>query len=365
MEIGRVGEEHFRIMMSVMEWIQRFRAQAARDDDKERLRLANFYFQARNVGGEQHEMKLEIFRAGGDLARQLGEPWWAMFYEFWKISTLLCLQQQVSTALDLATRAVLEVAKPLYDGCPVRPNLNLLLVSVYTEIDPIWHQARIRATFEYLRECESWIGFPAFLAQQWAHFLDVTDDEAAIAAAWQSLRLADEIDSDHYRAGAFLLLCKLLWQREPQTARQTVGDLSAQAQACASNRKDNLLLAAALMWRAVSARCDGDETAARRLYTRAFAIQNRLKIPEDCFYPGAIAYYRSRDEWNEALRVAQAELRFVRAHKLTFQEARLRLQKIELLRRAGRSCAREEQRLCAVATRLPSRAHWEAKLDAL
>ncbi len=114
-------------MMSVMEWMRDFHARALREDDKERLRLVNFYFRARALDREQHEQRLEIYRAGGDLARRLGEPWWKMYYEFWKISTLLHFQSQVSLALDLATRAVLEVAKPLYEGFPGRPNLNLLV----------------------------------------------------------------------------------------------------------------------------------------------------------------------------------------------------------------------------------------------
>ncbi len=244
-------------MISVMQWINDFRFKALHDGDDERLRLTDFYFRARAVSHEAPDQKLATFRAGGELARRLNEPWWVMFYEFWQISTLLVHQLKVTDALDLATRAVLEVAKPLYDGFPGRPNLNLLLVSVYMEIDPIWHESQIRATFNYLRDGDSWLGFPAFLAQQWSHFLDVTKHPDATTAAWEYLSLGDEINSDHYRASALLLLCKLLDGSEPDTARASLGDLASQAEIYARNRKNDRFLALALMWRAVAARQSG------------------------------------------------------------------------------------------------------------
>ncbi len=241
----------------------------------------------------------------------------------------------------------------------------LLLVSVHVKIDPIWHDSRIRATFSYLRECDSWSGFPAFLAQQWAHFLDISDDESAPAAAWRYLKLADEIGSEHYRADALLLLCKFLCQREPQTARALVGDFAAQAETLAAARKNNHDLANALMWRAVAARWEGDQNSASELYRRAFVVQNRMKTPHNVVGFGAIIYHETNENWDEALRVAQNELRVLRAHKLTFAEAKLRLVKCELLRRAGRDWAREAARLRAVAARLPSEEHWLGKLAEL
>lgn len=350
-------------MSSAWNWIRDYYQAAERDGDIERLRLIDFHSRGFEVGHERPDERLAIYDAGRAHAARLNEPWWEMFFEHWKIETLLFSKQDARGALDLAARAVIEVARPQYANLPERASLNLNLVSAYMQLDPIGHADKIRAAFGYIREsCIMYDEFRPYHAQQWTSFLEAVGDPEATPAAWEHLRLADESDSDHYRMGALLLLCKVLHQMEPQVARVIMPELAAHAERCARSEERERAIAAALMWRAVGARWEGDEDGASDFYRRAFAIQNRMNTPKNAVGFGAIVYHETNEEWDEALRVAQNELRALRAHKLTFPEAKLRFKKCELLKKAGGDWAREATRLRAVAVSLPSQGYWEAKL---
>ena len=353
-------------MPSASDWIHDFYYRAKRDEDHERLRLIDYQVRGFEIGHERPDERLAIYDAARAHAARLNEPWWEMFFEHWKIETLLFSKQDARGALDLAARAVIEVAKPSYVNLPERASLNLNLVSAYMQLDPIGHEKKIRAAFGYIREnCVLYDEFAPYHAQQWTSFLEAVGDAQAAPAAWEHLRLADESDSDHYRMSALLLLCKVVHQMEPEFARDLMPQMAAHAEDYSRSEKRDRATATALMWRAVGARWDGDEAAANRFYRRAFAIQNRINTPHNAVGFPAIIYHESHEQWDEALRVAQAELRVLCAHKLTFQEAKLRFKKCELLKRAGRDFGREAARLQRVAAQLPSQNYWLAKLDDL
>lgn len=118
-------------MSSAWNWIREFYQAAKRDGDAERLRLLDFHSRGFEVGHERPDERLAIYDAGRAHAARLNEPWWEMFFEHWKIETLLFSKQDARGALELAARAVVEVAKPQYANLPERASLNLNLVSAY------------------------------------------------------------------------------------------------------------------------------------------------------------------------------------------------------------------------------------------
>ena len=353
-------------MTSAWNWIRAFHERALRDEDAPRLRLIDIYARGIELGHERPDERLALYQSGRVLAAQLREPWWEMFFEHWKIETLLFSKQDARAALDLAARAVVEVAKPNYAALPERASLNLNLVSAYMQIDPIGHQKRIRAAFDYISEnCIAYAEFAPYHAQQWTSFLEAVEDPQAVPAAWEHLRLAESSGSDHYRMAALLLLCKVLYQQERPVARVLLGELAAYGEICARNEGRDRAVASALMWRALAARWDGDEEAAREFYASAWKMQNRLSTPKNAVNFGAVAFHEDAGQWDEALRACQAELRVLIAHKLEFLEAKRRLKKCELLRKAGRPWKPEAARLGKVAARLPSREYWAARLAEL
>ena len=137
-------------MSSAWNWIRDFYQNAERDGDEKRLQLLDYHQRGFEVGHERPDERLAIYDAGRALAARLGEPWWEMFFEHWKIETLLFSKQDARGALDLAARAVLEVAKPNYANLPERASLNLNLVSAYMQLDivstwPALHEPMVAA----------------------------------------------------------------------------------------------------------------------------------------------------------------------------------------------------------------------------
>ena len=352
------------------DWINALYDRAVRDGDHSRLQMIDFYTQACRVSDDRPDERLNLLQAGHALAVQLNEPWCVMFFEGWKITTFLTFKQDALSALDLAARAALEVNKPIYQGSPFRASINLQLVAAYRLLDPVAHEPAIRAAFNVIREQgAAFEDFGPYYWQQWAYFLEALDDPHALTAAWGYVAAARNCPTEdsraHYGMSALNLVCELLVGYEPATARAQMAELSAQAETYARMKKRQSLIAASLMWRAVAARWDGDERLARQFYERAFAIQNRLNTPTIAAHPGAIVYHQSNEEWNDALRVCQAELRVLRKHRQLFRETKLRLKKCELLKLAGRDWTREIERTRKVARELKSRDYWVAKLDAL
>ncbi len=358
-------------MSSIWDWLADYQHEAIRNGDYAALRLVGHYIRAGDVAPNSPDERFAAFEAGHALAIQMREPWWEMFFEGWKISTLLVYKQDARAALDLAARAAIEVVKPVYDGSPFRASINLELVSAYRALDPIAHEKSIRAAFDVIRRYGA--GFDDFrphYLQQWAAFLESLeepDGSATLAAAWDYVAEAQNQDEPssraHYGMSALNLVCKLLVRYEPATAREQLGELAAQAEIYAREKSRDSIIASALMWRAVAARWNDDDAEAAQLYGRAFAVQNRMTTPHNAVGFGAIVYHQTNEEWDEALRVCQDELRVLRSHGLAFQEARLRLKKLELLQWAGRDTARETRRARAFVERLPSRKYWEEKLD--
>lgn len=353
-------------MTSAWDWIRDFHRAATQSGDAARLSLFDFYERGVEMGHERPDERLACYEAGRALAARLNEPWWEMFFEHWKIETLLFSKQDAHSALDLAARAVLEVAKPAYAALPERASLNLNLVSAFMQIDPIGYETRIRNAFAYIGEsCVMFREFAPYHAQQWSAFLEIVEDPAAVGAAWEHLQLAEQSGSDHYRMGAYSQLCKTLYVLEPEVARVMMGELALQCEICARNEGRQRAIASALMWRALAARWDGDETSAREFYDRAWQIQKRLTTPKNAVNFGAMAFHETQAEWDDARRVCQSEIRVLMAHQLTFLEAKRRFKKCELLKQMGKSWRAEAKRLRAVAARLPSQNYWEAALDAL
>ena len=364
-------------MTTVWDWLREWRTRAHEAGDKERMRLGFVFDEFRNTPNEQHEKRLAILESGRALAEQLREPRLVIFFELWAISTLLSDLRDLQRALDKAARAALEVAKPLFDGSPLRPAINLKLAQVYGNLDPIAHETAIRATFELVRrDSAAFDDFQPFLALQWAAFLDKIDDPHALAATSEAIAAAQRCGADgnemrvvHHLMGALNLFCKGLVASAIKEGLaepvQALNEYAAQAESCARLREYNSDIAVALMWRALAARWEGDETLAARFYQEAFTAQSRASASQDDLTHAALLFHAAARDWDAALRLCQSELRDARARGRDFHETRLRIQKLEFLKQAHRPLDREIARTRRAARRLKSCAHWEAQLDGI
>jgi tetratricopeptide (TPR) repeat protein len=352
--------------MNPWQWIWESQDEAQRSGDYERMRLTQIYLDAHALSYDLPDEKLALFESGRALATQLGEPWWAMFYEHWAIETLLYGKQQPLAALDRVVRAVLEVRKPVYDGFPQRVDLYLNLTGAYLSIDPIGYEGKLREVFVYLeKECADNLDKRAYFAQLQGYFLEAIGDKTAIDVAWGYLQRAEDAESEHFQWDALYLLSSTLYRFEREMARFHLADIAQLGEEIAKREKRNRGIAAFRMWRAVAARWNGDEAGAAKLYERAVEMQKRVPTPRNDIHFAAMAFHREAGEWEDALRIIQQSLRILRSHGLTFLEAQRRFDKCELLAQMGRDWSRDARRLEHVAAKLLSESHWKAKIAQL
>lgn len=353
-------------MSSAWDWIGQYTDDALQSGDGPRLRLCMFSVWAEQIPPSDPAAKLAMFAQGTQLARQLKEPWWEMFYTHWEIETLLHKQARPQEALDLAARANLEIRKPVYDHFPQRSALRLNLISCYLSLDPIGYQTQLREAFSPLQEeCKQWSEFECYYAQQWGHFLNDIEDNGALDAAWEYLRLAQISATSWDLKCALTLLCIVLWRVQPELAAQIGGEIAADCEVLARQEDQLDDIAMMQMWQAVSARADGDEVRAQTFYRRAWQTQTRAPDPRNDVHGAAMKFHELNGEWDEALRICQNEIRILRRHQLRFLEVKRRLKKCELLQQLGRPTQRESARARQAARELKSRDYWETKLNTL
>ena len=352
--------------MNPWQWLWQFEDDAARSGDRERVRLAQIYVEAHQISNDNPAEKLALYEMGRDLAAQLGEPWWELFYEHWAIEVLLFGLQKPKIALDRVVRAVVEARKPQYDAFPQRTDLHLNLIGAYMGIDPIGYESKLREAFAHTKiECEYSVEKQAYHAQLWGYFLEMTRDASAVEAAWDYLALAESANSEHFQWDALHLLCLCLFRFDPETARLELENLAAFGEEVARREKQNRGVAAFLMWRALAARWSGDENSAARFYRRAWETQKRCAPPQIDVHVAAMGFHRAGGDDLGALRICQQSLRILRRHDLHFPEAQRRLEKCALLKEMGRDWSVEARRLRRVAEKLPSKAFWESEVRKL
>ena len=349
-------------MNSSWDWLDAAAMRAYEARDEPLMRLCQLREQAEDAS---HDVlaRLALYRQGRDLATQMGEHFWARYFEFWLIDTLLHKLSRPHEALDLAARAAVEVAKPGYDALPQKCSLQLILIACYLALDPIGYQDLIRAAFDAVgADNAQWFDCQLYHAQLWSHFLSDTQNEGALDAAWEYLRLAETEHQGWDVKCALNLLCSLVWRCDE---RQSLSEIAAESERLSGLYDQNDDIAESQMWRAVAARYEGDEPAAQRFYRLAWKTQKRAPHPQDDAHKAAVIYHEIGGEPRQALEVCLLEIEVLSGHNLAFLEAKSRLKACALMRQLGVSMDEQAARLRALTAELRSKSYWEAQLRRL
>ena len=351
-------------MSSAWDWISQYTDAALKSGDHSKIRLCMFSIWAEQTPPAEPAAKLAVFQQGTQLARQLKEPWWEMFYTHWEIETLLHKMARPHEALAVAARANVEIRKPIYDHFPQSCALKLNLISCYLSLDPIGYETQLREAFAPLKdECKQWSEFECYHAQQWGHFLNDIEDDGATDAAWEYLRLAQNSATAWDIKCALTLLCMVLWRANSALAHEIGEELAADCELLARQELQFDDIAMMQMFQAVAARSHGDETKARDFYDRAWQTQKRAPQPRNDVHAAAVKFHENGGEWELALKICQQEIRILERHNLRFLEVKRRVKKCELLGQLGKSAKTEIKKARAAASELKSRDYWEDKFQ--
>jgi len=278
---------------------------------------------------------MSLFEEGGRLARQLNEPWWALFYDDWRVTGMLFFQRDFRRVLDLAVQNTLEVRKPAYAQFPLRLSVQRNLVAAYIGIDPSAYVEQIQQALAHLEAEVPAEGGDKYLVLGSLREFSLEMDRLDIAeeSSRRALELADS-DSDshaatHHATFSFSGLCEVAWRRRDWTM---LGEAAEQGEDAAQKSDLQMELSECILWQAVLARQQGHEERARRFYRRATGRVRRLLMPPDrAFYDGLCGFHLLGDELDKALQARRAELKEITGMGRLACETRCRLRICRLL----------------------------------
>jgi hypothetical protein len=329
--------------MTVWDWVEEFHRQALESGDADRARLPLYHYHAYRYRETDPDHAMSLFEEGGRLARQLNEPWWALFYDDWRVTGMLFFQRDFRRVLDLAVQNTLEVRKPLYTQFPLRFSIQRNLVAAYIGIDPSAYVEPIQEALAHLEAEVPVEGGDKYLVlgsrREFGLELDWLD--MAEEASRRSLELADA-DTDrhsatHHATFSYSGLCEVAWRRQDW---RVLEEASAQGEEAAQKSDLQMELSEFILWQAVVARHKGDEERARRLYRRATGRVSRLQMPPDrSFYDGLSGFHELGDEPAKALQARQAELKEIAGMGRFAYETRCRLRVCRLRAQLGEPLA--------------------------
>src|SRR5262245_19209774 len=299
---------------------------------------------------------LAVLDEGRARAQQLGEPWWVLFFEHWKLETLIYYKDDYRHVLDLAVKATLELRKPAFEHYPLRFGIYCNLVASYLCVDPRGHAPAIREALAYLREQVSPDGGDRYLVQARRHWFAYEMGELSEAheLALEELAMADA-DPDrhtarHHEVDTYKALCWIAFHREDWAA---LADYAATGEARARAIEYRYELALFLLWQALGARREGNEEQARRLCRQGTSQMARLgQPPGESYYDALAAYHEQGENTEAAWEVRGRELETTVGKGQLAYECLVHLKRVRLLVKMGRATVEEAEAVRQAAARL-------------
>lgn len=342
--------------MTIWEWMYAFEEDAVERGDRERVRLARLHHEAYEHRQSDPDRMLAILEDGRRLAVTLHEPWWVMFFEHWKLETLIYYKDDYREVIELGVRHTLEIRKPAYEQFPLRFGIWCNLVAAYLCVEPRAYAAAIREALAYLQTQATEEGGEKYLLQARRHWFayEVGELEEAHRLALEELAMVDS-DPDqyvarHHEVDTYKALCWIAHRRKDWVGLK---NYAATGEERARALEYRFELSLFLLWRSTCARRDGAEGEAKRLCRQGKAMMARLgQPPGESYYDALAAYHELGEEWEAAWRVREKELESTLGKGQLAYECQVRLKRVALLRRMGREWEEEVRGFHAAAGQL-------------
>jgi hypothetical protein len=330
--------------MSDWQWFEDYHADALRCGDAQRARLLQLHQDAFAVREVDPDRTLLLLADGRRLAQALGEPWWVLLFDHWRLHSTLHHKRDYRNVLDAAVRNVLEVRKPLYLGFPQRLWMYNDLVNIYLNLDPLGYIEEIDQTLTQAeseltpaRDTSVYLLLESRLDA--AICQDRLDDALRIGLGIQGKAQTDSNrwTADHFLISNFQTLCYVASLRKDWSA---VPGWAEAGEALARRRGYQAAVSQCVMWQAAVARRAGDRPTAARLFRLATSQMTRLKVPRSAGHYEAMCGYHEADGNPEtALRLRDQQLAECRDRGMIFDEFAIGLARLRLLRLMGRDFA--------------------------
>lgn len=339
--------------MGLWDWIEEFERRAWETDDAERKELVDALYRASAVSRNEPALQLSYYNAGRELAKKLGESWWVLFFDHWRLQTMMHYLHDYKASLDLAVQATTEVRKPQYANLPQRICLHEDLISAFVGVDPEGRQDQIRSALDFMQaqvtddvECRLCLQNLRF------DFLIALDRYAEAEAEVRRLldfieTTASESSRNHHMLGAYGALAELAF-RQHQWDKVMESAKAGEELARKMSDRDGTIAEMVALQAAAAAHLNDTPREASRLARMAVGRAQKLNRPVPSLYVDAlIECNRAQGKLDDALRLIDAECplaaqsgRSIRHVRLQIVRCRLRKQ-LGLLTAADLAAARE------------------------
>ncbi len=267
-------------------------------------------------------------------ADALNEPWWVLFFDYWRCILLWARLDDLHTAQKLGIQMTVDAKKPLFERHPLVPRIYNQLVSIFTYVDPVGYQGRIMELMAYLEsevEIDEDIEYLLLANRANLHFaLDHLEE----ARDW-ALKSLDRINHRaYYSASAYSKLALYSYIRKDY---QRVLDYVAEGEQNAREAGRRLIICEMLAWRALLAQIRGDTIEAVRYY--AHALHNRERIgttPTFTYHDIVCDYLELIGKSEEALELRSEQLDTLKPSGLVHELCECYLMRCRLLGRMGK-----------------------------
>jgi hypothetical protein len=310
---------------------------------------------------------LALLDEGRDLARRLAEPWWVLFFEFWRTETMIHYLGDYTRLLDQAVATALEARKPRYEHHPLRFAVYGHLTAAYLYIDPRGYETEIEQSLAHLEKELPDVREERYILmarrRSFAEELGRLDEALAINERALALMDGDpnRYNALHHQTGNYSAACRLHFLRGDWDA---LGECAVTGEALARRKESKKQLALFLLWRALVSRRAGQEELALRLCRTATARMGRLGAPPgESYYDALGTYYELGGNLSAALKVRERHLAEIRGKGMLATECDAHIQRCRVLARMGRLTAADLAAARAAAARLRAPGHYLGEIE--
>ena len=267
------------------------------------------------------------------LAETLDEPWWVLFFDYWRCILLWARLDDLHTAQRLGIQMTVDAKKPLYERHPLVPRIYNQLVSIFTYVDPIGYQNRIIELMSYLEndiEIDEDIEY-LLLANRANLYFALDDVETARLWALKSLNRINH--RAYYAASAY---SKLALYSYIQKDHEMLARYIDEGEESAREVGRKLIICEMLAWRALLAHMENDMPAAQRYYALAISNRQRIGTTPTFTYHDIMCDYLEREGMSDKAReLRNQQLETLKPSGLVHELCDCHLMRCRLLGRMG------------------------------
>lgn len=343
-------------------WIRQFQLDALRKGDIQRLRLVEYQSSAWEHFESNPQQSLQILYEARDLAEQLHEPCWMLYYDSWLGECLNLYLNDFKQGIQHAMKTVVEIRKPEYERCTMLCRGYRIVIESYIYSDPVGYADKIRELIAYTDDAIP-IDYDTYcILKKRESELEFAlgNIETAIEAAKGYLeRSAEQVVTFHIAYAYEMLVYYHYLLGRTEIAHVSIIECEAMARA---NQRHSLV-AIAQAWRALFNLIEGNMEEAQILYRMATNNMSQLGMAVSLSYYEAIASYNERlGNLDNALAIREKQFEGVQGRGGYYLETEVLLKQARLQGRMGQDVHATVEQAKQIATHLQKPQHFLDKL---